>query len=271
MCSSNLGETIGAVTLAMHAGKLPIPTKLRPELPEAVDAWFARACAKDPSDRFQSAKELSAALRAALGERAPMSSRIDPAELGTESSMNAGLVSAGLTANAPPSRRDAAFAHAATMSERDVVAPSTALGAGGGAASKRTASTDDGAIVDVPFASRRPQMAGLAALGLLLAVVGYFATRGAVKPSHAGGGEPASSIAPVAAGHDGPPIVAATDAQSAAKAPPQESAPPVVAGGAVAAPPVTAVRATPADRAGARSPISRPTKPTRKSNDDDIK
>ncbi|MBI3201792.1 MAG: serine/threonine protein kinase [Myxococcales bacterium] len=56
-------ETMGAV---VH-GDLPVPSQLSPDLPPGVDAWFARACARDPTARFATARELSEALWAAIG------------------------------------------------------------------------------------------------------------------------------------------------------------------------------------------------------------
>lgn len=55
-------ETMGAV---VH-GDLPVPSALLPGLPAGVDAWFARACSRDPGARFASARELSEALWAAI-------------------------------------------------------------------------------------------------------------------------------------------------------------------------------------------------------------
>ncbi|MEO6418452.1 MAG: serine/threonine-protein kinase, partial [Polyangiaceae bacterium] len=59
------GETIGALAVEIH-GPLPVPSKVNPALSPAVDAWFAKACARDPSARFASAKELAAGLTAAI-------------------------------------------------------------------------------------------------------------------------------------------------------------------------------------------------------------
>jgi eukaryotic-like serine/threonine-protein kinase len=42
------------------------PSTIRPELPVALDAWFLRALAKEPADRFASVKEMSDAYRAAI-------------------------------------------------------------------------------------------------------------------------------------------------------------------------------------------------------------
>ncbi|WP_280436574.1 serine/threonine-protein kinase [Nocardia carnea] len=46
----------------------PVPTRIRPELPEAFDSVIAKAMAKDPDDRFQSCADLATAARAALSD-----------------------------------------------------------------------------------------------------------------------------------------------------------------------------------------------------------
>ena len=61
------GETLGAVSVAVHGGKFTPPSTLRPGLPPEVDAWFARAFHPSISERFGTAKEMAEALRAALG------------------------------------------------------------------------------------------------------------------------------------------------------------------------------------------------------------
>jgi serine/threonine protein kinase len=70
------GETIGALALAVCHGPLPVPSKISPALSSSidagVDAWFARACARNPEERFVSAKELSAAFEAAVGGFEPV-------------------------------------------------------------------------------------------------------------------------------------------------------------------------------------------------------
>jgi serine/threonine-protein kinase len=55
-------EGIGAA----GAAALPRPTERRPELPAAVDAWFARACALRREERFQDAESMARALADAL-------------------------------------------------------------------------------------------------------------------------------------------------------------------------------------------------------------
>jgi eukaryotic-like serine/threonine-protein kinase len=57
------GDAIGDVVLKVCAAPLPIPTKLNPSLPRAFDAWFAKACHRDRSQRFGSVREMAIALQ----------------------------------------------------------------------------------------------------------------------------------------------------------------------------------------------------------------
>jgi tRNA A-37 threonylcarbamoyl transferase component Bud32/DNA-binding beta-propeller fold protein YncE len=50
----------------------PLPSRLRPELPVALDAVVERAMAKVPADRYPSAGDLGRAARAAAGDGAPV-------------------------------------------------------------------------------------------------------------------------------------------------------------------------------------------------------
>jgi serine/threonine-protein kinase len=61
--SEALGELMGLILYE----DLPKPSDKNPELPPALDEWWRRAAARDPEQRFQSAKELADSLAAALG------------------------------------------------------------------------------------------------------------------------------------------------------------------------------------------------------------
>jgi serine/threonine protein kinase len=55
-------EGVGDLLIRITLGEAPVPSKTLPSLPASFDAWFARACERDPAKRFQSARELALAL-----------------------------------------------------------------------------------------------------------------------------------------------------------------------------------------------------------------
>jgi serine/threonine-protein kinase len=56
------GDSLAACLLAIIDRPLPIPSRESPALPAELDAWFERACARPPGDRFASSPEMDAAL-----------------------------------------------------------------------------------------------------------------------------------------------------------------------------------------------------------------
>jgi serine/threonine-protein kinase len=60
------GDVIGDIVLRVCAAPMPIPSKVA-SVPPGFDAWFARACSRDPTRRFQSAEELAQALAGVCG------------------------------------------------------------------------------------------------------------------------------------------------------------------------------------------------------------
>jgi serine/threonine-protein kinase len=80
-------ETVGALALKIHRDPIPVPSEANPALGPAVDAWFSRACAREPAERFASAKDMAEALAVAVtGEYMAPGLRVDsvptPKELG---------------------------------------------------------------------------------------------------------------------------------------------------------------------------------------------
>jgi len=59
-------DGLGDLVLTICVRDLPVPSDVAP-VPLGFDAWFAKACARDPENRFQTARELTDALREALG------------------------------------------------------------------------------------------------------------------------------------------------------------------------------------------------------------
>jgi serine/threonine-protein kinase len=56
------GDAIGDVVLKVCAAPMPVPSKVAPELPQAFDDWFERACARRLDERFASVAEAAKAL-----------------------------------------------------------------------------------------------------------------------------------------------------------------------------------------------------------------
>jgi serine/threonine protein kinase len=61
------GDVLGDIVLKVCASPIPAPSKVHPGVPPGFDAWFARACSRDPVKRFQSADELALALAGVCG------------------------------------------------------------------------------------------------------------------------------------------------------------------------------------------------------------
>jgi serine/threonine-protein kinase len=61
------GEVLGDIVLKVCVAPMPVPSQFNPDVPEGFDAWFARACNRDPAKRFQSATELAETLAAVCG------------------------------------------------------------------------------------------------------------------------------------------------------------------------------------------------------------
>jgi serine/threonine-protein kinase len=67
------GEVLGDIVLRVCAAPLPVASQLNPHVPPGFDAWFARACARDATKRFQTADELAQSLANVCGTgRVPM-------------------------------------------------------------------------------------------------------------------------------------------------------------------------------------------------------
>ncbi|MGZ3454978.1 MAG: serine/threonine-protein kinase, partial [Polyangiales bacterium] len=76
-------ETVAGLALVIHNYPPPVPTLLNPALPSAIDAWFARACAKDPKARFDNAKQLADSFAAACSVSTEISIASGPQSMGS--------------------------------------------------------------------------------------------------------------------------------------------------------------------------------------------
>jgi serine/threonine-protein kinase len=72
-------ETLGGLLLAICARDLPVPSRVG-AVPAGFDAWFARACSRDISRRFATAKEAASELRnVCAGQMMAGNNALDPA------------------------------------------------------------------------------------------------------------------------------------------------------------------------------------------------
>jgi eukaryotic-like serine/threonine-protein kinase len=61
------GDVLGDIVLKVCALPMPAPSRVNPSVPSGFDAWFARACSRDPVKRFQTPDELAQALAGVCG------------------------------------------------------------------------------------------------------------------------------------------------------------------------------------------------------------
>jgi serine/threonine-protein kinase len=61
------GDVLGDIVLKVCMQPYPKVSEINPSAPPGFDAWFQRACAREPKQRFQSADELATALEGVCG------------------------------------------------------------------------------------------------------------------------------------------------------------------------------------------------------------
>lgn len=96
-CTS-LGELMSSII----AQPAPAMSSHRPELPRAVDAWLAKAMAKEPSDRFTSVRAMATAFREALKVPERRRRGVKLIAAGTISAVIASLIVGALLLTRPP-------------------------------------------------------------------------------------------------------------------------------------------------------------------------
>jgi serine/threonine-protein kinase len=62
-----VSEALGDLLVQIIVAPMPVPSHFAPDLSPMFDAWWARAAARDPAQRFQSAREAADALAATFG------------------------------------------------------------------------------------------------------------------------------------------------------------------------------------------------------------
>jgi serine/threonine-protein kinase len=73
------GESLGDLLVAICTEPLPQIRGIAHWLPPPMDAWFQKACAREPADRFEAASDMMTAFATAGGLRAPGAASVVPA------------------------------------------------------------------------------------------------------------------------------------------------------------------------------------------------
>lgn len=237
-------ETLGGLLLAICARDIPVPSSVGP-VPPGFDAWFARACSRNVSQRYGSAKELALELRQvctgggveATGRYAP-----PPAYGAAQPSGDYGRASsASASFGGPP---PASAGH---------------LGSTTGQLGLSATSAQPSVSHGPPLQKSKAPLVALA-LFVLVGAAGAaaFVLRGAADEGTAASAAPAATEvpAPVVPSEPAKPATLAAEPAKPAATPPAEPAPSAVSPPPVAASPSPAPR----PRAGAARP-ARPDKP----------
>lgn len=211
-------DSLGELVLKICTEPLPVPSQMGP-VPASFDAWFARAAARNAEQRFQSAQELVAALRIALGS-------------GERASAAGGATLPAAATGPGPAR--AGSTAAAASGERVSLGAALGLSTAGGSAS------------ELPIPMPRPRRSApvllltagaLLAGGVLVARFGPWskaspgvdlAAAAATALGDAAAGDPESPTGPEASGNKAPTPDAARTAGADA-APSALASPPAVA------------------------------------------
>jgi serine/threonine-protein kinase len=203
------GETFGDLLINICTKPLPSLLAGAPSLPPAMEAWFQKACAREPGDRYASAQELVDALRAAAGvmgrANTPVPGRL-AAPLGDSVATGPTLAAPG-PSQVPPDPRPVAVAVHATPPVFSQSAAAVSVTAAG-----------------LPRRRSAFAMAGWV-VAVILAVGGTVVFLVAIQRSQpAPASDPPAATQPASAAAVVPPPVTATATASVVLAPPAEEA-----------------------------------------------
>jgi len=107
-------DGLGDIVLQICVRDIPKPSSVA-DVPDGFDQWFARATQREPQDRFQSARELSEALREALGVQREPSGSVPESQWSTAAAPPVARIGGPPTPDAATTERDRVKADALTM------------------------------------------------------------------------------------------------------------------------------------------------------------
>lgn len=163
------GPSFGALAVLIATGVPAAPSSVNPDLPKEVDAWFAKACARDPAARFATARELSDALRAAFGALVPPMSDSGQRSLASSRPRRKAQSDDTNPTSATPSFVNASTLESTPEAKREATAPG--LGATGAAVVETRTSQTDGRVSSPARTRTHVVLGGVFALAGAAAVV----------------------------------------------------------------------------------------------------
>jgi serine/threonine protein kinase len=211
-------DGLGDLVLTICVRDLPVPSDVAP-VPLGFDGWFAKACAREPENRFQTARELTEALREALGLDVKETTAFDSPDVMVASSKHpSSRPPPALSSDTPTVVHDSLSVHDPESAPRTrpradaptVAAPLTELEAGRIAPTEALFGTTQHELPPEPksHGTALVLMVAVAALGAGLAG-GLMFLR---QPRHTGGLDNATLPAPAA-----PPVSAEPEEEKPAK------------------------------------------------------
>jgi serine/threonine protein kinase len=238
-------ETVGDYVFQVFNEGFPSACATRPDLPVAIEAWFARACAVKLGERFTSAKELVDAFTSTIAGATGSAPKLTPMLAGNVPATRIEVVTPEISALRRPPRAADAIADAEESPSLTAVPTASATLSEG----QSDARNDRGRVV--PASSRRRWLvAGIALLVPAAAIGAVLATSG---DSSRNGASSATSEA------EPPRPAASATSPSTAVAVPSGVEPPVAAdAGLATAPSIGALDAATAV-ASQKPPVKSPT------------
>jgi serine/threonine-protein kinase len=105
----NTDQGVAMTFAAIAAAQLPVPSRMRLDLPASFDVWFRKALDRDPDKRFQTAKELAEDLAKALGAHISLTNAGTPSQIELDALSQSPESIAGLEERGAGSSRGGGF------------------------------------------------------------------------------------------------------------------------------------------------------------------
>ena len=121
------GDSVGRVVLAICSRPLPVPSSIAP-VPAGFDDWFARACAREPAQRFESVREAARGFLAVCDVSPVSGARAEQHSDPAAAPLSKPIGTAPESAAPLEGLKDALLASTGDATNSEMIAPPPALG-----------------------------------------------------------------------------------------------------------------------------------------------